>query len=168
MKFQFYMEKLEKSKEYRDFIREHGDAYFCSGFFSIDKEGKDNQVHLDFYSPSKKELFSFNLTEGVKFSKLEIFDSVVPEEISIKLNLEFKDFEKVIEKKLEEEKIKTKIKKFLFSLQKLKNKEFLIVTVFISNLGLIKANMDIKTMEIISFEKKSFMNFFKIIGKKKK
>jgi len=169
MKFQFYIEKLEHSKEYKNFIKKYKDAYFCSGFLSVDKEGKDNQIHLDFYSPSKKELFSFNLTEGVKFSKIEIFDSRVPEKISSKLEFDLKDFEKLIEKELEKKKIKTKIKKFLFSLQKLEKKDFLIATIFISNLGLLKVHMDVELKKITSFEKKSFLNFFKIVkGKKKK
>jgi len=168
MKFQFYVEKLEHSKEYKDFRKKYKEAYLCSGFISADREGKDNQIHLDFYNPSKKELFSFNLTEGVKFSKLENLDPRVPEKISLKIDFELKDFEKLIEKELENKKIKTKVKKFLFSLQTLEKKEALVVTVFISNLGLIKANFDIKTKKLLSFEKKSFMDFFKIVGKKKK
>jgi len=167
MKFQFYMEKLENSKEYKDFIKKFKDAYLCSGFLSIDKEGQDNRIHLDFYCPSKKELYSFSLNEGVKFSKLEILDSRVPGRISKKLNFELNDFEKLIEKELEGQNINTKIKKFLFSLQNFENKDFIIATIFISNLGLLKVNIDIKTKKIISFEKKSIKDFFKIISKKK-
>lgn len=169
MKFQFYIEKLESSKEYMDFMKKNKDAYFCSAFLSVDKEKDDNQVHLDFYSPSKKELFSFNLTEGVKFSKLENFDTKIPEKISIKLDFEIERIEKIIADKLVEEKIKTKMKKFLFSLQRLKGKDFIIATVFISNLGIMKFDIDLKEKRVTSYEKKSFFDFLKIVkGKKKK
>ena len=49
MNLQFYIEKLENSDVYKDFVKKNKNAYFYSGFFSIDKEGKDNQVHLDFF-----------------------------------------------------------------------------------------------------------------------
>ena len=53
MNLQFYLEKLFASDEFKKFKKENKDAYFCSGFFSIDKQGRDNQQHLDFYIPSK-------------------------------------------------------------------------------------------------------------------
>ena len=40
-------------------------------------------------------------------------------------------------------------------------KDFLIGTVFISGLGMIKINIDISEMKIIVFETKSFFDFMK-------
>jgi len=61
MNLQFYLEKLKTSKLFSEFKKENPSAYFCSGFFTMDFEGQDNQRHLDFYIPEKKELFSFKL-----------------------------------------------------------------------------------------------------------
>jgi len=38
MNFQFYLEKLKHSEEYKEFLKENPEAYPCSGFFTIDKE----------------------------------------------------------------------------------------------------------------------------------
>jgi len=168
MNIQKHIKKLKNSKKYKDFVDEHKDAYFCSGFFSVDKEGTDNQVHLDFFSQKEKELYSFNFSEGVNLTKMDNF-GVVPDKISLSLDLDLEKFEKLVEKEMNNRGIKTKVKKLLFSLQNSKKKDILFVTVFISNLGLVKVSFDIKSLKVISFEKKSFMDFFKIVkGSKKK
>ena len=61
--------------------------------------------------------------------------------------------------------MKTKIQKILLSLQKIKNDDFLTGTVFISNLGMIKIKITLPDEKITEFEKKSFLDMFKIIKK---
>ena len=59
MNFQFYIEKLHNSEDFKKFMKENLDAYLCSGFFIIDFENPknpDNKSHLDFYIPSKNEM----------------------------------------------------------------------------------------------------------------
>tara|TARA_Y100000034_G_scaffold41320_2_gene50848 strand:+ start:10295 stop:10798 length:504 start_codon:yes stop_codon:yes gene_type:complete len=167
MNFQFYLEKLYESEDFKKFINENKDAFFCSGFFILDKQGKDNKSHLDFYIPSKKKMFSFQLEDGIKLVPVEILDKKVPEEILEDSDFNFEEMEKLISKKMEEENIKNKVQKIIFSLQKLKEKEFLIGTVFISLMGLLKVNIDIKNKKIAQFEKKSFLDMMNITGRKK-
>jgi len=54
MNLKFYLEKLYASENYKKFIKENPDAFLCSGFFTIDKVGEDNQQHFDFYISSPK------------------------------------------------------------------------------------------------------------------
>ena len=49
----------------------------------------------------------------------------------------------------------------------LDGKDFLVGTIFISALGMIKIHIDISKREITHFEKKSFFNMIKVIKKKK-
>ena len=51
MNFQFYLEKLLESKDFKKFMKENKNAFLCSGFFAIDREKSDNQQHFDFYVP---------------------------------------------------------------------------------------------------------------------
>ena len=46
------------------------------------------------------------------------------------------------------------------------NNKFLIGTVFISGLGIIKVNIDIKDKKIIEFEKKSFFDMVNVLRRK--
>ncbi|MDP7520641.1 MAG: hypothetical protein QF567_00190 [Candidatus Pacearchaeota archaeon] len=167
MNFKFYLEKLHNSEKFKEFIRENKEAYLCSGFFILDKTEKGDKSHLDFYVPSKEKMFSFQLEDGIKLVPVEIFDKKIPEKISDNSDFNFEDMENLINYRMEKENIKNKTQKIMFSLQKSKGSEFLIGTVFISMMGLLKVNIDITNKKITNFEKKSFLDMMNITGKKK-
>ena len=167
MNSQFLFEKLENSDEYKKFISENKDAYLCSGFFVVDLAEKDpeDKFHFDFYIPSNKKTFSFELENGVKLVELERVDGTVMEKVSMKKDF---DFDKIKEKLLVEmelKKINNKIQKMIFSLQNKEGKDFLIGTIFLSGLGLIKADLDLSENIFTDFEKKSLFDMMKIIKK---
>ena len=211
MNFQFYLEKLKKSDEYKKFIRENPGAYFCSGFFSIDKTGNDNKQHFDFYVPippprpkvthsqshkiDKKaineetklssdinnsanntnevsaikrgkagrlgKIFSFQLEDGFKIVPLENLSGQVLDKLSESIDFDFEEVEKMVREKMQEEKVDKEIQKILFSLQKLNEKNFIVGTVFISGLGLVKINIDLEDKKVTDFEKKSFFDMLR-------
>ena len=98
---------------------------------------------------------------------IEMFDNKIPEKILINYDFDFQDIEKKIIREIEKKGIKTEIQKILLSLQKLQEKDFLVGTIFISALGMIKINISLPDKEIVKFEKKSFFDMLKIIKKKK-
>src|SRR3989344_9191561 len=164
MNFQFYLEKLFASDEFKKFKKENKGAYLCSGFFSIDRQGKDNQQHLDFYIPLTKEMFSFQLEKG-EFSQLKNYDERIPEKLKENLDFDFDEIENIIINKMKEENVNKQIQKLLFSLQNMEEKNFLIGTIFISGMGILKATISLDENKIIGFEKKSIFDMFKIIRK---
>ena len=163
--FQFYLEKLLSSDEFKKFKEQNKDCYLCSGFFSIDKKGGDSQQHLDFYLPSTNKVFSFQLEKSLNPFQLEDYGNNTPEEIDIHLDFYFSEIERNILNRMKDEKIDKKIEKLLFSLQKLKGKNFLIGTIFISGMGILKVTIDLDEKSIVDFEKKSFFDMMKIIKK---
>ncbi len=168
MNLQFYLEKLKSSDVFKKFIKENSKAYLCSGFFTIDKEGQDNQRHLDFYIPEKGEMFSFKFEEG-KIEKIpvEMINKKAPGEIKLDsdFNFDFNDIEKKILDEMAVQNVKNKLQKIIISLQNYEEKNFLVCTVFVSMLGLLKVNINLKGKdgkpEIKSFEKKSFFDLLK-------
>lgn len=169
MNFQFYYEKLIDSEEYQKFVRENPDAYPCSGFFAMDKEneGKDNRVHFDFWLPGVEKMYSFSVHGGpVEFVNVENYDKRPFEKIGLNYDFDLRDFEKMILERKESEKIKGSVQKLLFSLQKFEGRDYLVTTVFLNNFGMLKINIDVAEKGITSFEKKSFMDMFKIIKNK--
>ena len=161
MNLQFYIEKLHVSEEYKKFMKENPDAYLCSGFFIIDKEKDDNKQHLDFYISKSKKMFCFQLEEGVKLLSVEMLEKNIPTKISAKCDFNFEDVEKKILDKMEKEKINNKIQKIILSLQRKDGKDFIIATVFVSMLGLLKVSYDISEKKITLFEKKSFLDMLR-------
>ena len=169
MNFQFYLEKLYASPNFQQFKSENPDTYPCSGFFIIDRENPDsheNKQHFDYYVPGVKKMFSFQLEAGCEKIPIEMIEDKIPEKIAMNYNFDFNDVEKIIADKMNEEKITSKLQKILLSLQHLEGKDYLVGTIFISGLGMLKVHIEISEMKIILFEKKSFFDMIKVIKKK--
>jgi hypothetical protein len=167
MNFQFYFEKLKNSDSFKKYLEENPDGFLCSGFFAFDKKGNHNQQHLDYYSPSKKELVSFCVSESCQKNPTDMIDKErVFEKIPEELDIEFDEIEKLIFDEMARREIKKDVEKVLFSLQAKEGKAFIIATVFISTLGMISAKVNLEAMAIEDFEKKSFMDMINVFKRK--
>lgn len=166
MNLQHYFNQLKENKNFQDFQKENPSAYLCSGFFTIDKEATENQQHLDFFIPEKEKVFSFQMEKEGKMKPLDKLDKVIPEKISFDLDLDFDNIENIIKNKMEEKEMTDKIKKLIFSLQKIEQKNILMGTIFISGFGLLKANINLENNEITDFERKSFFDMIKVYKKR--
>lgn len=171
MNLQFYLEKLFASGKFQSFAKENPSAYFCSGFFSIDKENKGNKTHIDYIIPETKKIFSFQLENEVVVVPVEQVGEnqkegqIVLGKIADNIDFDFEEIEKMIVEKMNEQEVKSKIQKILLSLQKIDKKNFLVGTIFISGLGMIKIKVDLEEKKIVEFEKKSFFDMMKIVKK---
>jgi len=148
MNFQFYVEKLQSSEIFKNFVN----------------SGKENKQHFDYYLPEEKKIESVQL-ENMQIVPIESFGEL-PKKVSFDLDFDFGEIEKMIEQKMLENGIKNKIQKILLSLQNSGGKDVLVGTVFISMLGMIGVTIGLKKMEIIGFEKKSLLDIIKISKKK--
>lgn len=166
MNFQFYFEKLVSSKDFKKFITENKDAFLCSGFFAIDKNGNDNKQSLDYFVPSLNKMFSFKINDGIELVPVEDYGKEFkPEKIPDNLDFDFNYLETLIEGEMFEKKIKNKIEKLLFSLQSKDKKNYVLGTIFISGLGLLKVKIDLDGKSVVDFEKMSFFDMIKIVKK---
>ena len=168
MNLQFYVEKLKASKTYKEFVKQTPDAFPCSGFFVIDKQGMDEQQHSDFYIPGEKgKMVSFKLEKNCELEDLEFIEEKISKKLDLSIDFDFKEIEKLIEKRKEKEDIKSEIHKYLFSLQNSETGHILVGTIFISMLGMLHVKFDLDKMEVTRFEKKNFFNIMKVKRKGK-
>ena len=165
MNFKFYMEKLRASEIFKQFLKENPSSFLCSCFFSIDFAGNDNKAHFDYYVLKLKQMFSFQLEKDCEKTLIEIREDFLPEKISEKIDFELKDIEKILINKIKEDKIQEEVQKIFISLQRANKKDTLIGTIFISAMGMIAFEMELESKKIISFQKKSFLDFFRILKK---
>ena len=171
MEFQDLVNKLFASEEFKKFKQEKEDAFPCSGFFSIDVNEKDNKQHIDYYVPSENKVYSFKLESGCEKIPTEFQDNKKPEKISLNYDFNFQVMRDIIVNRMNKEGLKNKIQKLLFSFQHSseKGKDYLLGTIFISGLALLKIEISLDEKKIESFEKKSFMDMMKVFkGKKDK
>jgi hypothetical protein len=169
MNSQFLLEKLEDSDEYKQFLKENPDAYLCSGFFDIDLTNDSaNKYHFDFYIPSNKKTFSFEMENEIRLIPLERdYDEKVLNKVLMKTNFDFDRIKEKIIIEMEVKKINNQIQKMIFSLQNIDGEDLLLGTVFLSGLGLLKVNIDFDKNQITDFEKKSIFDMIKVIKKNK-
>jgi hypothetical protein len=166
MNFQFYFEKLLESKDFKKFIKENKDAFLCSGFFIVDKKGEENKQSIDYFVPSTNKMYSFKIDNKVEMIPIEDYGKVFkPEKIPDNVNFIFEDIENLIQERMEKEKVKNKIEKLLLSLQAKDKKNYILGTIFISGLGIIKARIDLNEGKIVDFEKMSFFDMMKVVKK---
>lgn len=163
MNLQFYIERLENSKEFKDFKKKNSKAYIYSAFFVRDKEGNNDDMHIDFCSGEK--IISFHIGKEIKMVPVDKKEELFLEKIENNIDVDFDEIEKMINGKMFDDKITNKIQKILLSLQKVKGVNYLIGTIFISGLGLIKLKINLDKKEILEFEKKSLLDMMKIIKK---
>jgi len=166
MNFQFYFEKLVDSKDFKKFVKENKDAFLCSGFFIVDKKDKENKQGIDYFVPSIKKMFSFKINDKVEIIPVENFGEVFkPEKIPDNIDFDFADIEAMVQNRMNEEKISNKIEKLLLSLQAKDKKNYILGTIFISSLGIIKVKIDLNEKKITDFEKMSFFDMIKVVKK---
>ncbi len=166
MNFQFYFEKLMDSEDFKKFVKENKDAFLCSAFFAVDKKGSDNKQNIDYYVPGLDKMFSFKINNGVELVPVEDYGKGFnPEKIPDNTDFDFNYIETLIEGEMFEKKIKNKIEKLLLSLQAKDKKVYVLGTIFISGLGLLKVKIDLNEKKVVDFEKMSFFDMVKIVKK---
>jgi hypothetical protein len=166
MNFQFYFEKLIVSDTFKKFLKENKGAFLCSSFFVIDKKGKENKQSIDYFVPSIDKMFSFKMDNGIELIPIEDYGKgFKPEKIPDNVEFNFEDIEEMIQGRMNEEKIKNKIEKLLFSLQARDKTNYLLGTVFISGLGILQVKIDLNERKVVNFEKKSFFDMMKVVKK---
>ncbi len=69
--------------------------------------------------------------------------------------------------KMQEENIRKDIQKILWSLQRLDEGDFLIGTIFISGLGMVRVKINLKDNKLVDFEKKSLFDIVKVFKNSK-
>ena len=165
MNLDFYREKLESLDDFRKFREENPEAFLCSGFFVIDKEGNDNKQHFDFFVPETGKMFSFQLEEEKMVPLENHGENFVPGEISEEVEFDLDWVEEKILDEMSRKEVKNRMQKLIFSLQKTEGGNFLLGTVFLTGFGMLKVNVNLDKREITDFQKSSFFDMVKVFRK---
>jgi len=166
MNAQFFLEKLEASEEFQKFKEQNPKAYLCSGFFVADlqEQNAENRCHFDFFVPESRKTFTFEMENGIKLIEIERGEKVLDKKIS-NMNFDMEEVKEMILDEMASRNINNKLQKMIFSLQNIEGKDMLLGTIFISSLGIIKADYDISKKQVLNFEKKSLFDMIKVMKK---
>jgi len=161
MKIQPYVERLEKSKEYKDFHKEHKGAYLSAGFFVLDFEEKKNVHQLDFYVPRQNKMAAFTLDSGVKMQLLDLINEKVPEKLDINVKTDLDALYGILEDEMKNRNITENIKKIVAVLQNIEGKRLWNLTCVLSGMEILRSHVDDETRSVLKMEKFSMMDLIK-------
>ena len=164
MNFSQTLEKIEASKEFNEFKKQHDDAYLCAGFFVLDLEQNINQQQFD-YSLKDGKIFTFSLNENdeVTIKEAETIEgkqSKLPE-ISKEIKIDLDRIQELVEKEMKKQEINSRINKIIAILQVHENKQIWNLTCMLEGFGILQVHVDTISGEILKFEKRSLFDFIK-------
>ncbi len=170
MTFKQTLERIETSKTFLNFKKQHPDAKLCAGFFILDFLSNDNKNTLDYKTGDK--IFTFELAENNDITMREdklIKGSGHPplEEIKPEIKVEVDELKSLTGVAALDNGISAKFHKIIAVLQLYKpnkdddNKQIWNLTCMLEQLIILNILLDADTSEIIKFERKSIMDIIK-------
>jgi len=163
MKIQPYIDKLNNSKEYKEFIEKNPKAYFSAGFFVLDLENQKNIHQIDYFIPETKKMMTFVLdSDKVELKPGDASNDKVPNKISEKINIDLDTLKGIVEDEMKNNTVTKKIQKIIAVLYKLDGKLIWNLNCITTDMGIIKIHISDDDHSILKFDK---VNIFDVIKK---
>ncbi len=170
MKASHYIKKVKESKPFKEFIKEDPKAYLCSLFFVRDFTEKRNETQVDFYSPKKKGIFSFDAEKKIEKAvnkKAETMEhkKFVPKPLSEDTRMDVDEMKSTLQDEMHNREMAYEIEKVLAFLTIIDGKPVWNCTGFLRGLGLLQAHVEDESASVLFMEKKSFFDMIRFTGK---
>lgn len=161
MKIQPYIEKLNSSKEFKEFQQKYKDAFLIAGFFVLDFETGQNLHQIDYYLPSEKKVAAFTLDDKIIMQVLETMTEKKPEELDINTKVDLDALKGILEDEMKNRNITEEIKKVIAVIQTIEGKKVWILNCILSGMEILKAHIDDESQTVLKMEKASVMEYIK-------
>lgn len=165
MKIQPYVEKLEQSQEYKDFIVKYPDAYMVAGFFVLDLEEGNNVHQIDFYVPSQKKIAAFSLDGEVSVKLLDMLktEKKDPQKLDMKTRIDLDALSGILADEMHNRGMSEEIKKVIAVIQNVKGKKIWNLNCVLSGMEVLKSHIEDESETVLKIEKASLMDIMKKI-----
>lgn len=164
MKIAPYVNKLSDSSVFKDFVKEHKDAFMIAGFFVIDLESNHNIHQIDYYVPGKKKIAAFTLDRQVTMQMLDMMNMKVPEKLDIRTEIDLDQIYGILEDEMKNRNITAEIKKIIAILQNIDGKKIWNLSCVLSGMGILNAHVEDSSRTVLKMEKKSLMDFIQKVN----
>ncbi|MDP1695989.1 MAG: hypothetical protein Q8L29_03685 [archaeon] len=159
MKIKVYLDKLGNSQEYKDFTKEHSDAYLIAGFFVIDLEAGKNINQIDYYIPSKKKVAAFTLDNHVHVQILKTMNNSVPPKLDLATKIDLDAIPGILEDEMKNRSITEEIKKIVAIIQNIDGKKIWNINCVLSGMSILKAHIEDESKSVLKMEKSSILDY---------
>ena len=160
MKFKHYIKRVEKTREFKKFKKEHKDSYLCAGFFVLDLEHGKNMEQLDYYLGNGK-IATAMLDKGVKIkiSEQPIKKKLFSLDKEVRTDLEA--IPGIVHDEMINRSITEEIKKIIAIVYLSEGKVVWNLQCILNGLILLHVNVDDSNQSILMFEKFSLMDLIR-------
>ncbi len=161
MKIGPYVEKLEESKEYKDFSVKYPKSFMIAGFFILDLEAGQNVHQIDFYVPSEKKIAAFTLDGGVKLQIVDPINKKIPEKLDLNTNVDLDALEGILMDEMHNRGMSEEIKKIIAIIQNIDGKKIWNLNCVLSGMEILKSHIEDESKTVLKLDKTSFMDLMK-------
>jgi len=162
MKIQPYVEKLNISKEYKDFQTKNKDAFLVAGFFILDFELGKNLHQIDFYIPSKRKIAAFTLDSKITMQILDMIESDhAPEKMDLKIDTDLDALQGIVQDEMKNRNMTEEIKKMIAVVQNIDGKKIWNINCVLSGMEILKAHIEDESQTVLKMERISIMDVMK-------
>jgi len=163
MKLGPYIEKLNNSKEFKQFKKNNSDSFMIAGFFILDFETGNNIHQIDFFIPSKKQIAAFTLDRKIDLQILKALNKKTPEKLDLNTKIDLDALEGILEDEMKNRNITDKIRKIIAVVQSVDGKVLWNLNCVLSGMGILKAHVEDETKSILKMEKLSLTDIMEAI-----
>jgi len=167
MKFEHYLNRVEESPEFREFRKEHKNAYLCAGFFVFDFETGKNQHQIDFLIPRSKKIATFTLHDGVQMKLNEPLKKGQKkmEKLNKETATDIEALKGIVHDEMLNRTVTGEIKKIIAVLQNKDGRTVWNLNCITGDMGILKVHVDDASSSVLEFEKASLFDFIKMMPK---
>lgn len=164
MKIEPYVQKLEKSKEFKTFNSKYPESFMIAGFFILDFESGKNIHQIDFYLPDQKKVAAFTLDDGINVQLMDMINaSKVPEKLDLKTKVDLDALKGILLDEMHNRGMSEQIKKIIAIIQTINGKRIWNLNCVLSGMEILKSHIDDESQTVLKIEKQSLMDIMKTI-----
>jgi len=162
MKIKPYVEKLEKSAKYKEFVKKYPNAFLAAGFFIIDVETGKNVHQIDFYVPKENKIAAFTL-DGAKvdFQIQTAMNKKVPQVLSLDTKIDLDALEGILRDEMRNRGMSEDIKKIIAIIQNIDGKKVWNLNCVLTGMEVLKSHVEDESKTVLKIEKISLMELMK-------
>lgn len=162
MKFQPYVEKLEQSPKYKEFILQYPKAFVVAGFFILDLEEGKNVHQIDFYIPSEKKIAAFTLDGEVTLQILDMMDSSkVPQQLDLSVSTDLDALQGILTDEMRNRGMSENIRKIIAVIQNVDGKKVWNLNCVLTGMEILKSHVEDESQTVLKIERASILEVMK-------
>ncbi|MDO8459979.1 MAG: hypothetical protein Q7S74_02630 [Nanoarchaeota archaeon] len=158
-----YLERIEKSGEYKEFKTKYSDSYLIAGFFVVDFETGNNIHQIDYYIPSTKKIAAFTLSKGISLQILDGSTSKIPEKLKGNTKIDLDALPGIIKDEMRNRSMSEDIVKMIAIIQSVEGKTIWDLSCILSGMELLKSHVEDESKTVLKIERISMLDIIKKI-----